>query len=159
MRSETCRANISAESTHSLKHFVYLVGLHIYHKMIHGPYNIKLSKISSEILISNSGYLSSWHSVFTWARMWRSEVIFWSKKESASKNVWETLSQSIPFTSSIKHIHTVWWRSNRKDHRIPSVKCDLNVSLEIVIFSSFIEILCIGSVHKREKFLFCTLYY
>ena len=26
--------------THSLKHFVYLVGLHIYYKMIHGPYNI-----------------------------------------------------------------------------------------------------------------------
>ena len=28
--------------TQSLKHFVYLVGLHIYYKMIHGPYNIKL---------------------------------------------------------------------------------------------------------------------
>ena len=27
MRSETCRANISAEYTHSLKHLVYLVGL------------------------------------------------------------------------------------------------------------------------------------
>ena len=27
--------------TYSLKHFVYLVGLHIYYKMIHGPYNIK----------------------------------------------------------------------------------------------------------------------
>ena len=27
--------------THSLKHFVYLVGLHIYYKMIHGPHNIK----------------------------------------------------------------------------------------------------------------------
>ena len=24
-----------------LKHFVYLVGLHIYYKMIHDPYNIK----------------------------------------------------------------------------------------------------------------------
>ena len=24
-----------------MKHFVYLVGLHIYYKMIHGPYNIK----------------------------------------------------------------------------------------------------------------------
>ena len=31
MRSETCRANIS----------VYLVGLRIYYKMIHGPYNTK----------------------------------------------------------------------------------------------------------------------
>ena len=28
--------------THSLKHFVYLVGLHIYYKMIHGPYSIKV---------------------------------------------------------------------------------------------------------------------
>ena len=27
--------------TPSLKHFVYLVGLHIYYKMIHGPYSIK----------------------------------------------------------------------------------------------------------------------
>ena len=25
-----------------IQHFVYLVGLHIYYKMIHGPYNIKL---------------------------------------------------------------------------------------------------------------------
>ena len=30
--------------TQSLKNFVYLVGLHIYYKMIHGPYNIKLQK-------------------------------------------------------------------------------------------------------------------
>ena len=28
--------------TYSLKHFVYFVELHIYYKMIHGPYNIKL---------------------------------------------------------------------------------------------------------------------
>ena len=28
--------------THSLTHFVYLVGLYIYYKMIHGHYNIKL---------------------------------------------------------------------------------------------------------------------
>ena len=28
--------------TYSLKHFVYLVGLHIYYKMIHGPYNVTL---------------------------------------------------------------------------------------------------------------------
>ena len=27
--------------THSLKHFVYLVGMHIYYRMIHGPYNVK----------------------------------------------------------------------------------------------------------------------
>ena len=26
----------------SLKHFVYLIELHMYYKMIHGPYNIKL---------------------------------------------------------------------------------------------------------------------
>ena len=30
VKSETCRANVSAEKTHSLKQFVYLVGLHIY---------------------------------------------------------------------------------------------------------------------------------
>ena len=27
--------------THALKHFVHLVRLHIYYKMIHAPYNIK----------------------------------------------------------------------------------------------------------------------
>ena len=27
--------------TQSLKNFVYLVGLHIYYEMIHGPYSIK----------------------------------------------------------------------------------------------------------------------
>ena len=43
MRSETCRANICDEETQSLINFVYLVGLRIYYKMIHGPYNIKLS--------------------------------------------------------------------------------------------------------------------
>ena len=32
--------------TQSLKNFVYLVGLHIYYKMIHAPYNIK-----SEVLL------------------------------------------------------------------------------------------------------------
>ena len=30
VRSETCRANTSAEYTHSLKNYLYLVGLHIY---------------------------------------------------------------------------------------------------------------------------------
>ena len=34
--------------THSFKHFVYLVGLHIYYKMIHGPYNIKVGLIEKE---------------------------------------------------------------------------------------------------------------
>ena len=43
MRSETCRANISAEKTYSLNHTMYLVGLYIYYKMIHGPYNVKLT--------------------------------------------------------------------------------------------------------------------
>ena len=33
--------------TQSLKHFVYLVGLHIYYKMIHGPYNIKLMQMDN----------------------------------------------------------------------------------------------------------------
>ena len=31
--------------THSLNHIVYLVGLHIYYKMIHGPYNIKSESV------------------------------------------------------------------------------------------------------------------
>ena len=30
VRSETCRANICDEQTHSLKHSVYPVGLHVY---------------------------------------------------------------------------------------------------------------------------------
>ena len=37
--------------TYSLKHFVYLVGLHIYYKMIHGPYNVKLPKVSLKAYI------------------------------------------------------------------------------------------------------------
>ena len=28
------------------KNFVYLVGLHIYYKIIHGPYNIKVLKLT-----------------------------------------------------------------------------------------------------------------
>jgi hypothetical protein len=28
-----------------LKHFVYLVGLHVYYKVIHGPYSVKLTNI------------------------------------------------------------------------------------------------------------------
>ena len=51
MRSETCRANISAEKTHSLKHFVYLVGLRIYYKMIHSPYNIKFQFLILSVLV------------------------------------------------------------------------------------------------------------
>ena len=39
----------------------------------------------------NSGYPSSGHSVFTWARMWGSVFIFRSQKGSTSKNVWEQL--------------------------------------------------------------------
>ena len=34
VRSETCRANIRDEQTHSLTHFVYLVGLHMYYQCI-----------------------------------------------------------------------------------------------------------------------------
>ena len=42
MRSETCRANKKGllKLTHE-DHTVYLVGLHVYYKMIHGPYNVK----------------------------------------------------------------------------------------------------------------------
>ena len=43
MRSETCRAKLKCwlKLIH-WDHIVYLVGLHIYYKMIHGPYNVKL---------------------------------------------------------------------------------------------------------------------
>ena len=47
VRSETCRANIRDEQTHSLKHLMYLAGLHIYYKMIQGPYNIKLTALNT----------------------------------------------------------------------------------------------------------------
>ena len=40
--------------THSLKHLVYLVGLRIYYKMIHGPYNINVSGT----LYDRSAYMS-----------------------------------------------------------------------------------------------------
>ena len=30
---------------------MYLVGLHIYYKMIHGPYNVKLPKVSLKAYI------------------------------------------------------------------------------------------------------------
>jgi hypothetical protein len=50
--------------------------------------------------------------------MWGNEVIFWSQKKSASKKVWESLSQSMPFTSSVNRIRTVWWRSSRRDQMI-----------------------------------------
>ena len=39
--------------TQSLKNFVYLVGLHVYYKMIHGPYNIKLFLL----LIRNNAHM------------------------------------------------------------------------------------------------------
>ena len=32
---------VSVEETQSLKNLVYLVGLHIHYKMIHGPYSVK----------------------------------------------------------------------------------------------------------------------
>ena len=40
--------------TQSLKNFVYLVGLHIYYKMIHGPYNIK--HLNMFIYMSRNGF-------------------------------------------------------------------------------------------------------
>jgi hypothetical protein len=43
-----------------------------------------LSNISSEILVSNMGYLSSGHTILTSARMWGSVVIFRSQKGSAN---------------------------------------------------------------------------
>jgi hypothetical protein len=41
----------------------------------------------------NFGYLSYGESIFTWASMWGSVVIFRSQKGTASKNVWATLIQ------------------------------------------------------------------
>ena len=41
--------------TQSLKNFVYLVGLHIYYKMIHGPYNIKYRNLQWSGLFGGKG--------------------------------------------------------------------------------------------------------
>jgi hypothetical protein len=118
------------------------------------------------------------HSVLTRARMWGFEVIFWSQKESASKKSWKTLSQSMPFTSSVNNIRTVWWRSNRRDQMIKvlvllqrtkvwnvtwtylytfaslcvHVCTYVCVSLVIVIFSSFIIILDHGKMVTYNKY-------
>jgi hypothetical protein len=43
------------------------------------------------IYIFNFGYLSSEPSIFKWARMWKSVVIFRNQKGPASENVVETL--------------------------------------------------------------------
>ena len=51
MRSGTFRANINVDKTYSLEHFVYLVGLHIYYKMVHGPYNNKLGPILFAVVL------------------------------------------------------------------------------------------------------------
>ena len=44
LRSKHVQLTYVMNKTQSLKHFVYLVGLHMYYKMIHGPYNIKLRR-------------------------------------------------------------------------------------------------------------------
>ena len=59
-----------------------------------------LSTISSETQIFNFGYLSSGHTAFMWARMWEPMVIFWSRKGSVNKKVWETLAQRIPLSDA-----------------------------------------------------------
>ena len=38
-----------SDLTGPLKHFVYLVGLHVYYKMTQGPYNIKLKNIVFQV--------------------------------------------------------------------------------------------------------------
>ena len=48
VRSETCRANIN---------FVYLTGLHIYYKMIYGPYNMKLIPLLKDISLKRTNYV------------------------------------------------------------------------------------------------------
>ena len=45
----------------------------------------KLSKIISEMKIFNFGCLSSWHSIFMWARMWESIVIVNAKRVPPSE--------------------------------------------------------------------------
>ena len=42
--------------TQLLKRLLYLVGLHIYYKMIHGPYNIKF--FLTALLVSETVYVS-----------------------------------------------------------------------------------------------------
>ena len=82
--------------THSLKHFAYLVGLHIYYKMIHGPYNVKL--VLEYVENMPSGTKSHYkvnklpevnrltatkvqiHTVQTFFRMWSSTIpLFWKR--------------------------------------------------------------------------------
>ena len=56
--------------TQSLKNFVYLVGLHIYYKMIHGPYNIKFQQDSSSSIKIRTRYPSNkvYSITHTWLR-------------------------------------------------------------------------------------------
>ena len=51
VRSEACRAKLKCwlKFTH-WDHTVYLVGLHIYYKMIHGPYNVMCNTYLTQIL-------------------------------------------------------------------------------------------------------------
>jgi hypothetical protein len=48
------------------------------------------SKISPRLQITNFEYVSSGHTMFTWARMWWSVVIFRSQKASTGKGLWNS---------------------------------------------------------------------
>jgi len=52
--------------------------------------------------------------IFAWARIWGSVVIFRSQKEPARKKVWETLSQGAQFLRSdeiFDHVFNTWQQS------------------------------------------------
>ena len=55
------------------------------------------------------------HTIFTWARMWGSAVIFRSQKGSACKNVWETLGWT--FVSSNPGRGKIILCSSKRPHR------------------------------------------
>ena len=66
--------------TQSLKNFMYLVGLHIYYKMIHGPYNINF--INTHIAVFK--ILTVWDFDVRWV-----QSILYSPKPS-EMGLWST---------------------------------------------------------------------
>ena len=75
--------HVELNKTHSLKHFVYVVGLHIYCKMIHGPYNVKFWGMfyimvlirgrAIYILTRNENWNSKWRSAPIQKDLFRSQ--------------------------------------------------------------------------------------
>jgi len=100
---------------------------------------------------------------------------FLKPKGFRKKNVWETLSQNMPFTSSVTRIRTVWWRSNRRHQMIIllllqwtkvwnltstysykfaslHVHISIYVYVSLVINHSFIKILGHGKIVTYSKY-------